>query len=132
MTVASGDAATTSASSAILIRPPRLTSSERPTFYHEREVTPGTRRSVASPARTTLRGIKTQTALAAGVLRFGWFDMRPRALSSRQRERDVFPAVDAAADRDDDVLLAVDGVCHRRARLRRRHVDRPHFATVRL
>src|SRR6202521_1548640 len=40
-----------------------------------------------------------------------------------QAESDVFARVVAAADRDDDVLLAVDRIGHRRAALRRRHPD---------
>ena len=45
----------------------------------------------------------------------------------RQLERDQLTREPWSTDRNDDVLLAVEGVCHRRSRLRRRHVDGTDF-----
>ena len=49
-----------------------------------------------------------------------------------QPERDQLAAVVAAADRDHDVLPAVEHVGHRRPALRRRHVDRADLLAGRL
>src|SRR5438034_535390 len=49
---------------------------------------------------------------------------------SRQSEREKFAAVIPAADGDDDVLLAVVHVGHRRSALGRRHVDGAEFRAV--
>src|SRR5690242_14502196 len=54
-----------------------------------------------------------------------------RSLIVWQRERDEFTGVAAAADRYDDVLLAVDHVRHRRTALWRRHPDRTDLAARR-
>ena len=48
----------------------------------------------------------------------------------RQGERDVLARVDAAAHRDDDVLLAVGHVGHRRTALRGRHPDGADLGAV--
>src|SRR5260370_42384551 len=45
----------------------------------------------------------------------------------RKRVSDVFAGIGPAADGHNDVLLAVDHVGHRRARLRSRHIDRAYF-----
>src|SRR5437867_11406614 len=47
--------------------------------------------------------------------------------SAGQGERDVLTRIVAAADRDDDVLLAVDAIGHRRSALRRRDEHRADF-----
>src|SRR5271169_5622697 len=50
----------------------------------------------------------------------------------RQRKRDVLARIRAPADRDDDVLLAVQHVGHRRAALRGRNEYRTDLLSVRL
>src|SRR5215470_12086386 len=50
----------------------------------------------------------------------------------RKRERHVLARVIPAADGDDDVLLAVDRVGHRRSALRRRHPHRADLLPLRL
>src|SRR5262245_38273905 len=49
-----------------------------------------------------------------------------------QPEGDDLAAITGAADRDDEVLLAVEHVRHRRAALRGGNVDRAHLFTGRL
>ena len=50
----------------------------------------------------------------------------------RKAVSDVFARISAAADGDDDVLLAVDHVSHRRAALRSRHQTAPTSLPVAL
>src|SRR6267154_4645474 len=50
----------------------------------------------------------------------------------RKRVSDVFAGIGPAADGHNDVLLAVDQVGHRRARLRSRHIDRAECFAVHL
>src|SRR5580765_6769870 len=75
--------------------------------------------STISPT-TTILGARNDTLSVLGQVR------RPRA-ATWNAERDVFTRVISAADRHDDVLLAVDGIGHWRAALRRRHPDRADF-----
>ena len=59
-----------------------------------------------------------------------WKSQSPASLdsSARQFKRDVLARVRSAADRDDNILLAVDHIGHGRAALRRGHPHRAHLA----